>query len=112
METNVDTYTPGTCTQLTHCLIKVIYWLIYEGLIVTVKQVHAALTLQSEPLLYFYLDFNCNNVLKHPLPHYQTNCVSILHRWRREIDTHDFGDFYFRLISLSAQNTPAAAVRD
>lgn len=47
METNVDTLHPRTCSQLTHCLIKVIYWFIYERLKVAVKWVHAALTLQS-----------------------------------------------------------------
>lgn len=66
METSVDTSHPGTCSQLTHCLIKVIYWFIYERLKVAVKWVHAALTLQSGLLLYFYLDFNANNLLKHP----------------------------------------------
>lgn len=66
METNVDTSHPRTCSQLTHCLIKVIYWFIYERLKVAVKWVHAALTLQSGLLLYFHLDFNGNNLLKHP----------------------------------------------
>lgn len=69
METNVDTSHPRTCSQLTYCLIKVIYWFIYERLKVAVKWVHAALTLQSGLLLYFHLDFNGNNLLKHfPLP--------------------------------------------
>lgn len=86
METNVDTLHPRTCSQLTHCLIKVIYWFIYERLKVAVKRVHAALTLQSGLILYFYLDFNGNNLLKHP-SHYQTDCVSIFHWWRREIDS-------------------------
>jgi len=63
METNVDTSHPRTCSQLTHCLIKVIYWFIYERLEVAVKCVHAALTLQSGLLLYFHLDFNDNNLL-------------------------------------------------
>lgn len=36
METTVDTSHPGTCSQLTHCLIKVIYWFIYERLEVAV----------------------------------------------------------------------------
>lgn len=66
METNVGTSHPRTCSQLTHCLIKVIYWFIYERLKVAVKWVHAALTLQSGLLLYFHLDFNGNNLLKHP----------------------------------------------
>lgn len=65
METNVDTLHPRTSSQLTHCLIKVIYWFIYERFKVAVKWVHAALTLQSGLLLYFHLDFNGNNLLKH-----------------------------------------------
>lgn len=66
METNVDTSHPRTCSQLTHCLIKVIYWFIHERLKVAVKCVHTALILQSGPLLYFHLEFNGNNLLKHP----------------------------------------------
>lgn len=31
-ETNVDTWHRGTCSQLTRCLIKVIYWFIYGRL--------------------------------------------------------------------------------
>lgn len=65
METNVDTSHPRTCSQLTHCLIKVIYWFIYERLKVAIKWVHAALTLQSGLLLDFFLDFNGNNLFKH-----------------------------------------------
>lgn len=63
METNVDTSHPKTCSQLTRCLIKVIYGFIYERLKAAVKWVHAALTLQSGLLLYFHLDFNGNNLL-------------------------------------------------
>lgn len=51
METNVDTSYRGTRSQLTRCLIKVIYWFIYERLRAAVKWIHAALTLQSGPLL-------------------------------------------------------------
>lgn len=63
METNVDTSHPRTCSQLTHCLIKVIYRFIYERLKVAVKWVHAALILQSALLLYFHLNFNGDNLL-------------------------------------------------
>ncbi len=57
METNVDTLHPRTCSQLTHCLIKVIYWFIYERLKEAVKWVHAALTLPSGLILYFLSGF-------------------------------------------------------
>lgn len=50
METNVDTSHSNTCSQLTHCLIKVINWFIYERFKVAVKWVHAALTSQSASL--------------------------------------------------------------
>lgn len=66
METNVDTSHPRTCSQLTHCLIKVIYWFIYKRLKVAVKCVHTALILPSAALLYFHLEFNANNLLNIP----------------------------------------------
>lgn len=69
METNVDTSHPRTCSQLTHCLIKVIYGFIYERLTVAVKWIHAALTLQSGPLLisiWILMVITCLNIP--PLP--------------------------------------------
>lgn len=44
METNVDTSQPRNCSQLTHCLIKIIYWFIYGRMKVIAKRVHTALT--------------------------------------------------------------------
>lgn len=70
METNVDTSHPGTCSQLTHCLIKVIYWFIYERLEVAIKRVHAALTLQSGPLLisiWILMVITCLNIPSLPI---------------------------------------------
>lgn len=70
METNVDTSHPGTCSQLTHCLIKVIYWFIYERLEVAVKWVHAALTLQSGPPLisiWILMVITCSNIPSLPI---------------------------------------------
>lgn len=77
METNFDTSHPRICSQLTQCLIKVIYRYISERLKVAVKRAHAALTLKSGLLLYFHLGFNVNNS---NICRYQTHYVSIFRR--------------------------------
>lgn len=53
MENNVDTSHPRNCSQLTCCLIKVIYWFIYGRMKVIAKWVHAALT-SPEGLVHIF----------------------------------------------------------